>query len=822
MKQRTFSLLAALTLLFSLAFSLPAPAAAATDLGSTPVSLDICNGSITAVSTADTVTYTQGDNVYTSTGGCVVTQSDTSAPTANTIKLSTEVEDSLEIKLTIAGINIETEGNPISLDGAVKVTLTLVTDNTVKSTNSGYYSRKYTGIRVTSPSQLTIQGTGSLTATGAKSAGIGGDSEEDGGTIIINSGTITATGGANGAGIGGGYDEDGGTITINGGTVTAIGGRYAAGIGGGGFNNGGNDGGTITINGGTVTATGGLEGSGIGGGSTYGDGGTITITGGTVTATGGGYGAGIGGGSYSGGGGGDGGDVTITGGTVTAKGGYNGAAGIGAGAGGKGGTVSISNATITASGYYCAIGGGSSSNADGCDSIHIGENVTLNLSHTRGTDNCIERIDINTKPISAAAHSGNPVSFVVDAYGYSGLTYQWQAQSGVNWVDVENETGPTFSPTVSEEIDGDYFRCAVTNAFDNTVYTNAVQSHILAFTKQPESVETGLNEIAALSVASSFSGVTYQWQRSYDGETWSDVENQVSPTLVVTTTLSDNGAWYRCVITAANGDSLPSDPALITVNSTAVTYTTHYYLENADGSYSLAHQITAEGTTGSTVSASERTFDHYTEDTARGVHSGTVAADSSLILSRYYTRNEYTLTFETNGGAALSSITAKHGAPVTLPNITRYGHTFAGWYLDEELTEKATFTTMPTQNTTVYAKWTEVGSGRGVEYHINAISLLDSGYTPVDAIPTGSFYAQVSVTNLSSQTVDTLILAAYDADGRMVDLYFLYADPQVGQTFTLGVRIDNSNGNIAELRAYMIPMLGGTVPLANSVSTNDP
>lgn len=190
------------------------------------------------------------------------------------------------------------------------------------------------------------------------------------------------------------------------------------------------------------------------------------------------------------------------------------------------------------------------------------------------------------------------------------------------------------------------------------------------------------------------------------------------------------------------------------------------------------------------------------------------------MLSRYYERREYTLSFEVNGGSAVAPVTAKHGSAVELPEtISRYGYVFGGWYLDEGLTEEAALSIMPMENTTVYAKWTPVGADRGTEYHINGITLLGPDYQAVETIPTGSFYAQVSVTNLCSETMDTLILATYDKDGRMLDLDFLFADPQVGQTFILGAMIDNADGEIAEIRAFMLPMLGGTpVPLANSAT----
>ncbi len=165
-------------------------------------------------------------------------------------------------------------------------TITLEGTNTVK----GFYE-DYPGIHVPEGKTLTIQGEGSLNASdNGYSAGIGGGDNLSCGNIVINGGTVTATGGDYAAGIGG-VEGSCGAITINGGTVTATGGYWGAGIGSG--NNGSC--GAITINGGTVTATGGSDGAGIGSGET-GSFDAITISGGTVTATGLDEAAGIGGG----------------------------------------------------------------------------------------------------------------------------------------------------------------------------------------------------------------------------------------------------------------------------------------------------------------------------------------------------------------------------------------------------------------------------------------------------------------------------------------------------------------------------------------------
>lgn len=206
-------------------------------------------------------------------------------------------------------------------------TLILVGENTVK----GFYSNR-SGIFVPANSTLTIQGSGSLTASSnGNGVGIGGNKSGSGGNIIIAGGTITATGGNECAGIGGGQGGSCGNISITSGIVIATGGNSASGIGGGKGGSCGN----ISITGGTVTATGGNSAPGIGGGGSSCN---INISGGMVTATGGNSAPGIGG-KQSGGCG----TITIAN-TVTGvravKGG-NSPHSIGAGQGGGCGTVTV-------------------------------------------------------------------------------------------------------------------------------------------------------------------------------------------------------------------------------------------------------------------------------------------------------------------------------------------------------------------------------------------------------------------------------------------------------------------------------------------------
>ena len=195
--------------------------------------------------------------------------------------------------VTLDGVSINASGSWTSGDYAGitclgDATIILSGTNTVK----GFY-KDYPGIQAAAGKTLTINGTGSLTASSnGYSAGIGAGSKISCGNIEIQGGTITATGGERGAGIGGAYNAGCGNITISGGKVKATGGEYGAGIGGGRRFTANVSCGNILISGGTVDATGGQEAAGIGGGRGHNSGyksscGTITITTGVteVTAT---------------------------------------------------------------------------------------------------------------------------------------------------------------------------------------------------------------------------------------------------------------------------------------------------------------------------------------------------------------------------------------------------------------------------------------------------------------------------------------------------------------------------------------------------------
>ena len=72
-----------------------------------------------------------------------------------------------------------------------------------------------------------------------------------------------------------------------------------------------------------------------------------------------------------------------------------------------------------------------------------------------------------------------------------------------------------------------------------------------------------------------------------------------------------------------------------------------------------------------------------------------------LTLTAKWQINRYTITFDTAGGSEVAPITQDYGTTITAPaNPAKTGYTFAGW-------DKTIPTTMPAEDMTITARWTE-------------------------------------------------------------------------------------------------------------------
>ena len=88
--------------------------------------------------------------------------------------------------------------------------------------------------------------------------------------------------------------------------------------------------------------------------------------------------------------------------------------------------------------------------------------------------------------------------------------------------------------------------------------------------------------------------------------------------------------------------------------------------------------------------------DWYLDDTKYDFNA---AVTGNMTLTAQWRINQYTITFDTDGGSAIDPITQDYGTDITAPAApTKTGYTFAGW--DTEIP-----TTMPAGDMTIKANW---------------------------------------------------------------------------------------------------------------------
>ncbi len=74
----------------------------------------------------------------------------------------------------------------------------------------------------------------------------------------------------------------------------------------------------------------------------------------------------------------------------------------------------------------------------------------------------------------------------------------------------------------------------------------------------------------------------------------------------------------------------------------------------------------------------------------------------------YEDNSGHTVTFESNGGSAVSSVNVRDGYTLSAPAApTRWGFDFDGWYCNPELTDPYDYNMKVTYGFTLYAKWRE-------------------------------------------------------------------------------------------------------------------
>ena len=322
-------------------------------------------------------------------------------------------------------------------------------------------------------------------------------------------------------------------------------------------------------------------------------------------------------------------------------------------------------------------------------------------------------------------YSRNQYKLTVD-----GTTTEVYYGAALEIADPEARTGYTFAgwkpaaPATMPANDVTLESQWTENGADYTAYDAAVKA---ARAKQAESdyaaryTEESRNALAA-ALAADVSGKKYTQQGEVDAATTA-INNAVAALELMTYNAIFNidGVEYVKVPTKV-GDQIvaPKDPSKegytfagwrpsVGVMGTAdatfeavfaaagnTAYTVNTYVMGTDGTYGEPTSDTLTGTTGSTATYAPEAREGFTV-ADESVLSGTIAADGSLVLKVFYSRNQYTLTAE---GVAY---TFYYGAAVSVADPVKAHYTFAGW--EPELPE-----TMPAHDVTVVAKWTEDGA----------------------------------------------------------------------------------------------------------------
>ena len=195
--------------------------------------------------------------------------------------------------------------------------------------------------------------------------------------------------------------------------------------------------------------------------------------------------------------------------------------------------------------------------------------------------------------------------------------------------------------------------------------------------------------------------------------------------------------------------------------------------------------------------------------------------NEALTLYPVWNTNQYTITFDTNGGSEIASITQDYGTNITAPaDPTREGYTFTGW--DIEIPE-----TMPAENITITAQWKDsekptgeiiIGTNKWRDF-LNKLTLglffKDTQEVTINASDnSGIVFVSYLITDqeLSEEELDSLVYHAYeepfciDPNGEYI-VYAMLVDASMNITYLRSDRVTIDNvqpviGGIEDGKTY--------------------
>jgi hypothetical protein len=170
---------------------------------------------------------------------------------------------------------------------------------------------------------------------------------------------------------------------------------------------------------------------------------------------------------------------------------------------------------------------------------------------------------VTIDPRDTVVTDGRSASFTVSATGTGTISYRWQK----NGTDLSGATAASYTINAAAFADsGSAFRCIVSNSVGKDTSAAALLRVLPVpptITLQPSSASVLVGYTSSFSVAATGTGtLSYQWQKN-----GAPISGATSPTYTTpTTSLSDNGATFRCVV-ANRGGTVTSQSAVLTVNT---------------------------------------------------------------------------------------------------------------------------------------------------------------------------------------------------------------------------------------------------------------
>ena len=227
-----------------------------------------------------------------------------------------------------------------------------------------------------------------------------------------------------------------------------------------------------------------------------------------------------------------------------------------------------------------------------------------------------------------------------------------------------------------------------------------------------------------------------------------------------------NGAFYR------PGDTVPADVSeLLLVCDYDVTYLPGAYGAGKPMTESKHHNVALTLRGALFTRTGHTQVGWATVDGGEKVYGldAVYTQNEALALYPVWNTNQYTITFDTNGGSEIAPITQDYGTNITAPAApTRDGYTFMGW--DMEIP-----TTMPAENMTITARWKDSEKPTG------EIKISENSWKAfLNNITFGLFF----------KDTQTVTITAADNSGETVTVEYLLSAKELtkveldGMTFT--------------------------------------